>query len=572
MRIYGNGGFGKKAEMLYLLKKTFPHLADFIPKSYIIDSSVFDQIMAKNNKDEIKTCEDIQIDDELLNKVYGEVISYFKDAPLVFRSSAFIEDTVLFSASGQYKTCVNIKNKNEAKLALQKIYFSMLNRNAKIYEDSFNLASGINKMSILVQELMIVDMAGVLFSVNPINGEHETIIEYEKGNGVNIVAGSAPAVERIVIKNDNISKSLPDFKKLYEISKEIKDFLGYEIDFEWGIKDGKIYIFQVRPCKISLKKTEFTDYECDEIIPCEVFSRGYAIGKINSRDKLEDYNIIGDIRKFEADNIELIQKSSGLIVNVGGYLSHIANICREFEKVFVRCEKEFKQGEIVFIDGFKGQIMPLKSIKKNFAKVFWDTFLYQARQINSLSIKSNGIISANYEHVWEIVFFDFDEEKLISKLKEKGFCCKEQVKKYQTYDYENKDLIKENMEFRISQTNEETVIQLKSFNTSETTNFRFDRSMKLYFQNEKYAKKYMKNLGVIQTGTFERHEKLFQSPTNDVLVKFLKWSGKNVYIGIESNNISNIQHFMSEFGLSVDNSDNIGGVEIFKKLNINFVE
>ena len=136
MRVYGNGKFGKKAEMLYLLKKTFPQFTNLIPKSYIIDSSVFDQIMLKN-KNEIKNSKDIQIDDELLNKVYGDIIRYFNNAPLVFRSSALIEDSVLFSASGQYKTCVNIRNIKEAKVALQKIYFSMLNIYTIIPENDF---------------------------------------------------------------------------------------------------------------------------------------------------------------------------------------------------------------------------------------------------------------------------------------------------------------------------------------------------------------------------------------------------------------------------------------------------
>ncbi len=88
-------------------------------------------------------------------------------------------------------------------------------------------------------------MSGVLFTRNPINGNDELFGEYkEMAQGEDVVMGNI-ATRSISVLPDAIKTGLLEYKKILE-----KAF-RYELDIEFTVEDGKLYLLQTRRATIS---------------------------------------------------------------------------------------------------------------------------------------------------------------------------------------------------------------------------------------------------------------------------------------------------------------------------------
>ena len=93
------------------------------------------------------------------------------------RSNALIEDSQSESFAGQFQTEVNVKSEDMAAAI------------ARIVSHAFKFLSGsIEKFSIIVQQYIEADIAGVCFTRNP-KGGREMLIEYHHGIGEDLVGG-----------------------------------------------------------------------------------------------------------------------------------------------------------------------------------------------------------------------------------------------------------------------------------------------------------------------------------------------------------------------------------------------
>ena len=168
------------------------------------------------------------------------------------RSSAAAEDGADFSNAGQYDTFLNIKGKNAVKKAVKDCVDSLYNRTAKGYSDYFG-ASKSYSMCVIVQQMIDSDISGVCFTKDP--GGKGMLIEAIEGLGDILVGGKTKAYEyRIgegampkggsVLSEDIIGQIVSD-------ARAARDKLGYELDMEWAIKDGKLFWLQARPITVN---------------------------------------------------------------------------------------------------------------------------------------------------------------------------------------------------------------------------------------------------------------------------------------------------------------------------------
>src|ERR671916_162836 len=111
------------------------------------------------------------------------------DGPVAVRSSAVGEDSETASFAGQHLTCLNVQPSLPALAdAVHAIWKSAHSESALAYRQRLGLPRE-PQIGVVVQELVVADCAGVLFTRNPSNGADEIVIEASWGLGESVVAG-----------------------------------------------------------------------------------------------------------------------------------------------------------------------------------------------------------------------------------------------------------------------------------------------------------------------------------------------------------------------------------------------
>jgi pyruvate,water dikinase len=108
--------------------------------------------------------------------------------PLAVRSSAVGEDSEQASFAGQHVTRLNVQGGEALVEAVRAIWDSARSEAALAYRRRLGIA-GEPQIGVVVQALVVADVAGVLFTVNPVDGADERVIEAAWGLGEAVVAG-----------------------------------------------------------------------------------------------------------------------------------------------------------------------------------------------------------------------------------------------------------------------------------------------------------------------------------------------------------------------------------------------
>ncbi|WP_141430731.1 PEP/pyruvate-binding domain-containing protein [Bacillus sp. 03113] len=261
---------GGKAENLALLfQSQFP-----VPKGFIITSYAFElEIQRSDNPD-------WWIYPNSLSKEIEEAYKAYVNPPVVVRSSCSAEDLETASFAGQFVTLLNITSVNLLE-SIKRCWLSVYQSHAQSYlAQRFSAVDQVPAMSIIVQELIDADVAGVIFSKNPITGnEDEIVINSSFGLGEAVVSGLVTPDFFILSKQGNaiLKKELGDKEykvvlyqdgtrilemppeekssfslreeQLYELKKitmDIETIFGYPVDLEFAYRQGKLYILQAR--------------------------------------------------------------------------------------------------------------------------------------------------------------------------------------------------------------------------------------------------------------------------------------------------------------------------------------
>jgi len=220
-----------------------------------------------------------------------------KELPVAVRSSATAEDLPTASFAGQQETYLWVKGLDEVITMVQSCWASLFTPRAISYRIKMNFPHENVLISVGVQKMVNSKAAGVMFTINPVNGDpSKVVIEGNWGLGETVVSGAvtpdkfvADKVvfeinERIIspktieckyeagkgvihcdvpLARQNIS-CLEDKEiiELVKVAKQIEDHYGSPQDIEWAIEKHKpfpfnIFILQSRPETVwSQKKKE----------------------------------------------------------------------------------------------------------------------------------------------------------------------------------------------------------------------------------------------------------------------------------------------------------------------------
>ena len=182
-------------------------------------------------------------------------MSFSSATKFAVRSSFDAEDNNNNSFAGQFDTLLNI-NKDNIEAAVEQVLNSFSNESAEAYKNNRNVPN-ITTGKVIIQEMITSEMSGVIFTSNPQGILNETVVVVGNGLGNNVVEDKVDTTSYFYNQDDDIyyyeqnnnSPVLSEelLKELLNISGQIKEIFNQEMDIEFGIRDGEIFIFQARP-------------------------------------------------------------------------------------------------------------------------------------------------------------------------------------------------------------------------------------------------------------------------------------------------------------------------------------
>ncbi|MGD8814899.1 MAG: PEP/pyruvate-binding domain-containing protein, partial [Anaerolineales bacterium] len=203
------------------------------------------------------------------------------DPAVAVRSSATAEDLPQASFAGQQETYLNVSGAEHVLEATKRCWSSLWTARAIGYR----LRQGIGEtgvaLAVVIQQLVDAEVAGILFTVNPVDGNRQHALisaawglgdavvggrvtpdEYvmEKSNG-QLVKREVADKEIMTVKVDGDTEDQPvpknlrqiptleqhDLAELTRLGVEIEELYQMPMDIEWALADGKIAIVQARP-------------------------------------------------------------------------------------------------------------------------------------------------------------------------------------------------------------------------------------------------------------------------------------------------------------------------------------
>jgi len=222
-----------------------------------------------------------------LEKDLDTATEYYLESNLgivAVRSSASAEDGQDFSYAGQFATLLNVNGEKEFKKAVRQCIESLYAVTAKSYGEKF----GGNKsctMSVVVQQMIDADCAGVCFTTDP-NNTGNILIEAVDGAGEALVSGTAAAMQYSILKSeiDSLTNVNPPLtvelvKKICREAIRFQEISKTPLDLEWCVKDDKIYWLQARPITVS-EVCDIDEFNLTEDLT------GYAITRYNISEML----------------------------------------------------------------------------------------------------------------------------------------------------------------------------------------------------------------------------------------------------------------------------------------------
>ncbi len=188
------------------------------------------------------------------------------------RSSASNEDQAYISNAGQYETCLFV-DRSHLLESVRRCLASLDSARVQDYARHFDLSRA--NMNIVVQEMVDSDKAGVFFTAAPNNGS-AILIEAVNGQGENLVSGQVSA-HRYEISRKNYRPcgdellSETELRLLYETGKRIRTVFGEDKDIEWAIKDGELFLLQMRP--ITTEIIDIEEFDRDDDLSGHLFTK-----------------------------------------------------------------------------------------------------------------------------------------------------------------------------------------------------------------------------------------------------------------------------------------------------------
>lgn len=213
---------------------------------------------------------------------------FFQTYPkIALRSSMISEDQFDSSFAGMFETLLDVTEKNWQE-SLLKIFSSIDAPRVKEYVVRKKMKVDL-QMAVVAQALIEVEKSGVIFTRSPVVPTSAVAIDAAFGMGEGVVSGHVDVDHYQLTrsgelllktqKNPREVLSKTEIDELLNLSLDLEKKSGKPSDIEWGIKKGKIHIFQLRPITREFSPlTYFVDTNLSESYPGVVspFTAGFV--------------------------------------------------------------------------------------------------------------------------------------------------------------------------------------------------------------------------------------------------------------------------------------------------------
>ena len=175
----------------------------------------------------------------------------FGDMPVAVRSSSAAEDLASASFAGVYESILDVSGPEAVLDAVRRVWASAHDARVRSYQAD---AAGCAAMSVLVQEMVRADVAGVAFSADPVTGDRDVVVvSAVRGVGERLVSGTASAEEWRVkgsqptrLRNDDVL-NVETVLRVAELARRLESLAGAPQDIEWAVEQGQLRLLQARP-------------------------------------------------------------------------------------------------------------------------------------------------------------------------------------------------------------------------------------------------------------------------------------------------------------------------------------
>ena len=295
---------GKGASLGRLVKAGFP-----VPSGFVVTTNGYAECLRANDLEERirKILEGIDYEDldgleketaKIRDTIVGctlpegladKIVKVYEElgekAYVAVRSSGTAEDLKDASFAGQYDTYLDIQGGDALLDAVRRCWASMWTARVTAYRQSKGFGHSDIGIAVVVQMMVEPDVAGVMFTGNPMNARaNEIVINASWGLGEAVVSGSVTPDEYIVSRdalqvktrtlgskelrvvrnqeagNGTVEESVPDgLRREYTLSDDQAGELsemgrrvtayydGLPQDLEWALADGTFFLLQSRP-------------------------------------------------------------------------------------------------------------------------------------------------------------------------------------------------------------------------------------------------------------------------------------------------------------------------------------
>lgn len=204
------------------------------------------------------------------------------DLPLAVRSSAVGEDSRAASFAGQHLTVLNVIGEHEVRAAVEQVWQSGRDDGALAYRRRMGMAED-PRIGVVVQHLVAAEVAGVLFTRDPVSGAADRwVIEASWGLGESVVAGLVSPDLYITTPSGDLLEARPGTKTVAVVpdagggtsQREVEDngwcldeaavkavavlgracerLFGSGLDIEWAFARDSPWLLQSRPITVGV--------------------------------------------------------------------------------------------------------------------------------------------------------------------------------------------------------------------------------------------------------------------------------------------------------------------------------
>lgn len=196
------------------------------------------------------------------------------------RSSAIGEDSAAASFAGQHATILGVTGETQLISAIFEVFGSAFTEHALAYRSALDVAKTQPQMGIVVQRIVNPNAAGVLFTLNPVTGADERVVEAAWGLGEAVVAsrvtpdmirvarggtvleakpghkpirlvasvgGGTSTLDIPEAQRDQLCLSDLNLKSLDCLAEQCVRIFGGPQDIEWAIEGDRTFLLQARP-------------------------------------------------------------------------------------------------------------------------------------------------------------------------------------------------------------------------------------------------------------------------------------------------------------------------------------